>query len=256
MLEERMAVAKSLALEAGVILHQGYSSDKDISHKGRIELLTQFDLMSEQLITEGIRQAFPQDYIVAEEENAPITHSDYWLIDPLDGTTNFAHGLPSFTICLSYLQNHKPVMGVIYIPMLDELYSASQDHGAFLNDVSIEVTRQASLKQSLLATGFPYAFDQVDFDSFGNWERLFYQSLGLRHLGCASLNLAYVACGRLDGFWECGFKAWDMAAGVIIVEEAGGIVTRIDGGENPLSDPTSILATNGHLHQAIADLIR
>jgi myo-inositol-1(or 4)-monophosphatase len=256
MLEDRLAVAKSLALEAGTILRQGYHGEKDISHKGRLELLTQFDLMSEQLITKGIRESFPQDYIVAEEENAPITQSDYWLIDPLDGTTNFAHGLPGFTISLAYLLNHRPVLGVLYLPILNELFSALHNHGSFLNDVDIEVTKQTSLKHSLLATGFPYAFDQVEFDSFGNWERLFYQSRGLRHLGCASLNLAYVACGRLDGFWECGFKPWDMAAGIILVQEAGGSVTRIDGGDNPLIEPTSILATNGHLHKPITDLIK
>jgi myo-inositol-1(or 4)-monophosphatase len=210
MLEDRLAVAKSLALEAGTILRQGYRGEKDISHKGRLELLTQFDLMSEQLITKGIRESFPQDYIVAEEENAPITQSDYWLIDPLDGTTNFAHGLPGFTISLAYLLNHRPVLGVLYLPILNELFSALHNHGSFLNDVDIEVTKQTSLKHSLLATGFPYAFDQVEFDSFGNWERLFYQSRGLRHLGSTLLMLRVVdwmASGNVGlnpGIWPPG----------------------------------------------------
>lgn len=255
MLEKRLEIAKSLALEAGELLRQGYSSDKTISHKSRLELLTQFDLLSEQLITDGIRQAFAGDPIVAEEQNARNNQPDYWLIDPLDGTTNFAHGLPGFTICLSYLQAAQPVLGVIYLPILDELFYAQKGQGAFRNGKPISVSGQGALEQSLLATGFPYAFDQVDFDVFGNWQRLFYQSRGVRHLGCASLNLAYVACGRLDGFWEYGFKAWDMAAGMVLVQEAGGTITRIDGGPNPLQEPTSILATNGMLHRSLLDSI-
>ena len=256
MLEERLTLAKSLALEAGTILRRGYTGEKSISHKGQIELLTDYDLMTEKFLVEGISQTFPDDDIVAEEQNNPVTQSEYWLIDPIDGTTNFAHGLPDFTICIAYLRHNQPVLGVIYVPTRDELYSAVKDHGAFLNDMAIHVSDHAILDQSLLATGFPYAFDQVDFDVFGKWQRLFYLSRGLRHLGCASLNLAYLACGRLDGFWECGFKPWDMAAGIIIAREAGAIVTRIDEGPNPLAEPTSILATNGHLHKTIAELIK
>jgi myo-inositol-1(or 4)-monophosphatase len=255
MLEERLTLAKTLAQDAGHLLREGYHAEKDVSHKGQIELLTQFDLMSEKYISEGIQAAFPQDEIIAEENNAPITRPDYWLIDPLDGTTNFAHGLPGFTVCLAYVKNHIPVLGVIYIPLLDELYSSLEDAGAFMNDVPIRVSREKALDQSLLATGFPYAYGDTDFDVFGNWERLFYRSRGVRHLGCASINLAYVASGRLDGFWEYGFKSWDMAAGVILVREAGGIVTRIDGGDDPLVEPTSILATNGEIHKDITALI-
>jgi myo-inositol-1(or 4)-monophosphatase len=255
MLEDRLTLAKTLAQDAGRLLREGYHGEKDITHKGQIELLTQFDLMSEKHITEGIRTAFPHDEVIAEEKNAPITQAEYWLVDPLDGTTNFAHGLPGFTVCLAYMKNHVPVLGVIYIPLLDELYSSLEGAGAYINDVPITVSRENALDQSLLATGFPYAYGETAFDVFGNWERLFYRSRGVRHLGCASLNLAYVACGRLDGFWEYGFKSWDMAAGVILVREAGGIVTRIDGGEDPLKDPTSILATNGEIHEDITALI-
>ncbi len=256
MLDGRLELAKSLALEAGKILRDGYGSEKIVSHKGKLELLTEFDLQSESLLINGIRDAFPEDQIVAEEQNSPVSSSDYWLIDPLDGTTNFAHNLPGFTICLAYMRREQPVLGVVYLPVLGELFYALQGNGAFMNDAAITVSGQSDLEQSLLSTGFPYAFGQVDFDAFGNWERLFYRSRGVRHLGCASLNLVYVACGRLDGFWECGFKTWDMAAGIILVEEAGGKVTRIDGGPNPLGEPTSILATNGRLHQPIAELIK
>jgi len=247
-LEERLSVAKSLAIESGAILRLAYTGEKIVTHKGRIDLLTNFDLLSEEILVEGIQKNFPEDFIVAEEQNAKTSHSEYWLVDPLDGTTNFTHGLPDFTICLAYLRKHEPVLGVIYNPARDELFSAVKNGGSFLNDEPIRVSDQPSLTQSLLAAGFPYDLDQITFDVFGYWQQIFYMSRGIRHIGCASLSLAYIACGRLDGFWESGLHPWDIAAGMVIVREAGGTITRIDGGENPLSEPCSILGTNGRLH--------
>lgn len=248
MLEERLSVAKSLAFESGAILRLAYTGEKVVTHKGRIDLLTNHDLESEKILVEGIQKAFPDDFVIAEEQNSSIRHSNYWLIDPLDGTTNFTHGLPDFTICLAYLRKHEPVMGVVYNPVRDEIFCALKDGGAFLNDEPIRVSDQPSLTQSLLAAGFPYDLDQITFDVFGYWQQIFYMSRGIRHIGCASLSLAYIACGRLDGFWESGLRPWDIAAGMVIVREAGGTTTRIDGGENPLSEPCSILGTNGRLH--------
>ena len=253
--EERLSVAKSLAIESGAILRLAFMGEKIVTHKGRIDLLTNYDLQSEQILVEGIQNAFPEDFIVAEEQNAKTSRSEYWLVDPIDGTTNFTHGLPDFTICLAYLRKHEPVMGVIYNPARDELFSAVKNGGAFLNNEPIRVSDQPSLTQSLLAAGFPYDLDTINFDVFGYWHQIFYMSRGIRHIGCTSLNLAYIACGRLDGFWESGFRPWDIAAGMVIVREAGGIITRLDGGEKPLSEPCSILATNRQLHTELLELL-
>ncbi len=255
MLEERLDLATSLAYEAGAILRQAYMGEKTINHKGRIDLLTNFDLQSETILVEGIQSKLPDDFIVAEERHPNISQSDYWLIDPLDGTTNFAHGLPDFTICLAYLIDHQPVLGVIYTPARDELFTAIKGQGARLNGNPIRVSDEADLDQSLLATGFPYDLEHMDFDNFALWERIFFKSRGIRHIGCASINLAYIACGRLDAFWESGFRPWDMAAGIIIAREAGGKVTRIDGAEQPLKEPYNLLASNGHLHPALMALL-
>jgi len=255
MLEKRLTVAKALVLRSGAMLREVYAGEKAITHKGRIDLLANYDLQSEGLIVEGIREAFQDDAIVAEEVHYDAGRQDYWLIDPIDGTTNFAHGLPDFTICITYMQEGEPQLGVIYNPSRGELYSAMRGRGAFLNERPIRVSRQSELQQSLLSAGFPYDLDGIDFDVFNAWQRLFYRCQGIRHIGCASMNPAYVASGLLEGFWEAGFRPWDLAAGILLVKEAGGQVSRIDGGPDPLSEPCSLLATNGLLHDELLELL-
>ncbi|MEJ2012704.1 MAG: inositol monophosphatase family protein [Anaerolineales bacterium] len=256
MLESRLMVAKSLALQAGAVLREAYAGEKVITHKGRIDLLTNFDLQSEGMLVQGLREAFPDDSIVAEEAHFDPGHEAYWLIDPIDGTTNFAHGLPDFTICLAYIQAGNPQLGIIYNPARGELYTALRDGGAYLNETPIHVSQQLELEQSLLSAGFPYDPNSIDFDVFDAWQRIFYRSQGIRHIGCASMNPAYVASGVLEAFWEEGFQPWDLAAGILLVTEAGGRVSRIDGGPDPLREPCSLLASNGLLHDELLALLQ
>lgn len=252
-LEARLDLAKELSRRAGAVIWRNLGRAKRVSHKGRIDLLTEFDLQSEQIIVEGLQAAFPQDSILAEEQGRVGQDSTHWVIDPIDGTTNFAHGIPEFSVCIAYVEGCVPLLGVTYDPSRDELFSARRGAGAQLNGQPIHVTETKDLASSLLATGFPYHFKDAVDDNFGHWEDLFHESLGVRHLGCASLNPAYVAAGRLDGYWELHARPWDLAPGVLLVEEAGGTVTRADGSEEVLRDPCSILATNGHLHEAILE---
>jgi myo-inositol-1(or 4)-monophosphatase len=256
MLERRLRAAKALALQAGALLREAYAGEKVITHKGRIDLLTNFDLQSEGMLVQGLREAFPEDAIIAEEAHFDHGHQAYWLIDPIDGTTNFVHGLPDFTICLAYIQESQPQLGVIYNPARGELYTAQRGGGAFLNERPIHVSRQSELEQSLLSAGFPYDPDSIDFDVFGTWQHIFYRSQGIRHIGCASMNPAYVASGALEAYWEEGFKPWDIAAGILLVTEAGGRVSRIDGGPDPLDEPCSLLASNGLLHDEMLKLLK
>lgn len=253
---ERFNAARSAVLKAGEMLREVYPKPKSVHHKGKIDLLTQYDLRSEQVLIEEIRNHFSSDAILSEETFQHTREAEYWLIDPIDGTTNFAHGLPEFAICVSYMQAGEPVVGIIYNPVRDELFHAIKDGGAYLNDQPIQVSTQTDLIQSLLATGFPYNPTTTDFDVFGAWSDIFYLCRGIRHIGCASLNTAYVAAGRLDGYWEGSLHAWDVAAGVLLIQEAGGRVTRSDGKPDPLIEPCSILASNGSLHDQLLDLLR
>jgi myo-inositol-1(or 4)-monophosphatase len=256
MLAERFNAARSAVLQAGAMLREVYPKSKSVEHKGRIDLLTQFDLSSEKVLTEQIRKHFPSDTIISEESKQKTSEADYWLIDPIDGTTNFAHGLPEFAICVSYMQAGKPIVGIIYNPVRDELFHAIKDGGAYLNDQPIQVSTQTDLMQSLLASGFPYDPGTTDFDLFGAWSDIFYLCRGIRHIGCASMNTAYIAAGRLEGYWESSLNTWDVAAGILLIREAGGKVTRLDGKPDPLIEPCSILASNGSLHDQLLSLMR
>jgi myo-inositol-1(or 4)-monophosphatase len=255
MLDRRMAVAKALALQSGAMLREAYAGDKVITHKGRIDLLTNFDLQSEGMLVEGIREAFPDDAVVAEEAHFDSDQAAYWLIDPIDGTTNFAHGLPDFTICIAYMQEEQPQLGVIYNPARGELFTAMRGGGAYRNDRPIKVSQQSELEQSLLSAGYPYNPGTVDLDLFGAWQRIFYRSQGIRHIGCASLTQAWVAAGTLDAYWEEGFRPWDFAAGILLVQEAGGAISRIDGSPDIFREPCSLLASNGLLHDELLELL-
>jgi myo-inositol-1(or 4)-monophosphatase len=255
MLEERFDAAKSAVLEAGAMLREVYPNPKSVQHKGSIDLLTQYDLRSEQILINRIKKRFPNDAFLSEESLKETTEEEYWLIDPIDGTTNFAHGLPEFAICVSYLRAGEPVLGIIYNPARDELFHAIDGAGAYLNERAIRVSTQSDPMQSLLATGFPYDPGTTNFDVFGAWAKIFYRSRGIRHIGCASMNTAYIAAGRLDAYWETNLHAWDVAAGFVLINEAGGTVTRLEGTPNPLREPCSILATNGHLHGQLLNLL-
>lgn len=255
-MQKRLKIATDLCREAGKILRQGFTQEKTITYKDKNDLLTEFDLLSEDLIIRGIHNAFPDDSIVSEERE-PFGHSDAcWIIDPLDGTTNFAHSIPDFTISVAYVEDSRPSMGVIFDPMRDELYSAMRDDGARLNGQRMRVSETDNLEESLLSAGFPYRPQGKYLDIFRQWQKLYAASLGVRHLGCASLNLAYVASGRIDGYWELQLRPWDLAAGILLVEEAGGNVTRASGRDGVLTYPCSVLASNGQIHEDMLQILQ
>lgn len=246
-------IADGIARQAGALLRKFYEKGVATEYKGDVDLVTEADRASEQLIREKLKEAFPTHGIYGEEGTRDQLESEYrWYVDPLDGTTNFAHGFPAFCVVLGL--EHRPaglaadadgemVAGVIYDPLRNEMFSAERGKGAFLNGRAIHVSKVKSLQESLTATGFPsqkrHASPNVHF-----YQEITLRSHGVRRAGSAALDLAYVACGRLDGFWEFNLNPWDTSAGVLMVTEAGGTVTHFDGGKFTL-DSREVLATNG-----------
>lgn len=233
---------------AGQILREGYGKQHHIDHKGRVDLVTEADCQSEAFLIERIRAFFPTHTIVSEESGRmPGADGDCWYIDPLDGTTNYAHHLPIFAVSLAYANAGSMQMGVVYDPMRDECFSAVKGHGAWLNGEPLHVSVARELIHSLMVTGFPYdpAGVEKNFAAFAHFTRL---SRGVRRLGAAAIDLCYVAAGRVDGYWEQSLQAYDLAAGALIAREAGGRVTSLDGDENILKPPFAIIAANPTIH--------
>jgi len=227
-----------------------------IIEKGRNDFVTQVDKIAETIIIDTIQKAYPQHAILGEESGliSPSQYSDTtWIIDPLDGTTNFLHGFPQFCISIGIKHQDKMQHGVVYDPVRDELFTASRGGGAQVNGRRLRVSNAEKLDKALLGTGFPYK----EFDSLDNYLAFFKILLtrcaGLRRAGAAALDLAYVAAGRLDGFWEFGLKPWDVAAGALFIQEAGGLVSTLDGRSDFLDAP-SILAAPPKIHQQMRQL--
>jgi myo-inositol-1(or 4)-monophosphatase len=242
------------AKQAGKILMSGIGQDIQIDHKSEIDLVTEIDRLSEAFLLDCIREHYPDDRIVAEESGIiQGNNGNVWHIDPLDGTINYAHGIPIFAVSLGYMQYGVLKLGVVYDPVRDECFTAKRGKGAFLNGKPLRVSEVDNLIQSLLVTGFPYDIRERKDNNLDHYSNLSLQSQGVRRLGSAALDLCYIAAGRFDGFWEVEIQSYDIAAGVLIVEEAGGTVTDVYGGPDFLKPPCSILATNGHLHQAMLD---
>jgi myo-inositol-1(or 4)-monophosphatase len=252
-LDDLMTWARS----AGAILREGYGKNHQISHKGRIDLVTEMDRRSEEYLIAQIRSRFPEHSIEAEESG--ITNgSDHfcWYIDPLDGTTNYAHAIPAFTVSIAVAVNGALKMGVVYEPMRDECFAAQRGCGATLNGEPIHVSSTTELVHSLLVTGFPYDASTVKDGNIPPFIRFMQKTQGVRRIGSAALDLCYVAAGRFDGYWELALNAYDMAAGALIVEEAGGKVTSIDGDANYLKPPFCMLAANPVLHPLMEEEFR
>jgi myo-inositol-1(or 4)-monophosphatase len=248
---------QTLARQAGKILSEGYGQEHTIQHKGATDLVTEIDHRSEDLIMEAIRKNYPSHSIVTEESGSLNGDPDHcWYIDPLDGTLNYAHGLPLFCVSLAYAYQKEVVLGVVYDPMRDECFSAERGKGAWLNGRPIHVSAISDLIHSLLATGFPY--DQWDhpLNNLELFNRFSRRTQGVRRLGSAALDLCYVASGRLDGFWEISLKSWDIAAGGLLVQEAGGVVSQIFGEPHSLDTPVSVLAANPSLYPLMSNIIR
>ncbi len=240
--------AVSTAKEAGQLLKNQLSIPHTIDYKGRINLVTEADRMSEALILERIQQHFPGHSILAEESPERDQSPEYrWIIDPLDGTTNYAHGYPVFCVSIALEQDQRIVVGVVYNPMLDELFLAEEGRGAWLNGRRIQVSDSDDLSRSLLATGFPYDIRESELNNLNHFNSLVMEAQAIRRAGSAALDMAYVAAGRFDGFWELKLMPWDTAAASLLVREAGGSITDLSGRDFSLSSP-HILASNGKIH--------
>ena len=251
--------ATAIAIEAGVLIRGFFERGVTTEYKGDVDLVTEADRASEKLITERLAAAFPSHGIYGEEGVRQRIDSEYrWYVDPLDGTTNFAHGFPVF--CVSLGLEHRPpgltagqdgelIAGVVYDPTRDELFVTEKGNGAWLNGRRIHVSGTKRLAEALLATGFPSRKRHVS-PNIHFYQELTLRSHGVRRAGSAALDLAYTACGRVDAFWEFHLNPWDTAAGALLVEEAGGRITRFDGAPFRL-DSSETLATNGLLHEEL-----
>jgi myo-inositol-1(or 4)-monophosphatase len=247
------------ARDAGRLLAERFGRTLQIANKGELDLVTESDLASEKLIIDRIKTYHPRHAILAEESGATAAgtsepQSEWrWIIDPLDGTTNYAHGYPCYCVSIGLEHNGRMEVGVIYDPMRDELFTAERGAGASLNGRRMQVSSTDSLSRALLCTGFPY--DVRERSEFArHFANFIMNAQGVRRDGAAALDLAYVACGRFDGFWEEGLKPWDVAAGSLLVEEAGGRVSKYDGGPLSIYSPP-IMASNGLLHEQMMHVL-
>jgi myo-inositol-1(or 4)-monophosphatase len=240
-------VATEIALEAGKILREEYERPPQIVYKGEADLVTQADKRSEKCIVERLTKYFPEHAIVAEEGGGHDAASEFrWFVDPLDGTTNFAHSYPCFCVSIALAQRDRVIAGVVYNPIYNELFAAARGEGATLNGKPIHVSKVPTLGTSLLCTGFPAHKRKASPNIHYYWEFTL-RSHGVRRDGSAALDLASVAAGRFEAFWEFGLNRWDTAAGVVLVEEAGGKITGLNG-EPYVLGGAMILATNGLIH--------
>jgi myo-inositol-1(or 4)-monophosphatase len=256
-LAAQLQAACRAALVGGSIIHKLYNTPHTIEMKGIINLVTEADVASESAIIASLNEDVPGIDIMAEEsagDNLKAPTGSVWVIDPLDGTTNFAHGFPFFAVSIALLKDGVPQVGVVYCPMQDELFAACRGTGAWLNGTTIQTTNTKFLVEALVATGFPYDIHKYLDDVLGQMRAILPKVRDVRRPGAAAVDLAYVACGRLDGFWEMDLQPWDTAAGWLLVTEAGGVVTDFAGQTYSPFVP-EILAANSPLHPLLTDLL-
>ena len=247
----------SLANQAGEILRAGIDQDFQVDHKGEIDLVTEMDHRSEDFLLRQIQSRFPTHRIISEEIGQVEGDARYvWYVDPLDGTVNYAHGLPFYTVSIAYAEDGVVRLAAVYDPSRDEMYTGEKGRGAWLNNHPIRVSKAQELDQSLLVTGFPYDIRTNPETNLDHFVRFSKRSQGVRRLGSAALDLCYVAAGRLEGFWEIRIKSYDIAAGGLIAEEAGAMVTKADGSPNYIAPPCSILAAAPAIHPQMLALLK
>lgn len=253
-MSQELQTACEAARRAGALQRAQLDQPRQIQWKGAIDPVTEIDRESEALITEVLTRAFPGYGFLGEESGALTLGKKRWIVDPLDGTTNYARRYPFFAVSIALECEGLIEVGVVYNPVLDELFTAERSEGALLNGSPIRVSETAIVQQAVLATGFPYDAWTSSRDNAKEFQRFIKQALSLRSDGSAALDLCHVACGRLDGYWELDLEAWDMAAGALIVQEAGGLVTNVD---SPCLDlfARSVVAANPGLHAKITDLL-
>lgn len=249
-------VGTEVAREAGLLILERFNTNFAVSQKGAINLVTEVDLAAEELIVACIRDAFPTHSILAEERHSNARREPIsWIIDPLDGTTNFAHGYPVFSVSIGLEIDGEVQWGVVYDPVRNEMYAARRGQGAFCNDVSLCVSKVESLGASLLATGFPYDIRTSRQNNLENFCAFALRSQGVRRSGSAALDLCNVAAGRLDGFWELKLNPWDCAAGYLMVREAGGRVTNFSGRPGSIYEG-EVIASNGLIHEQMLAVLK
>jgi myo-inositol-1(or 4)-monophosphatase len=253
---EPLEFAIQLAFESGRIQRKHFQKTLSIGYKGEINLVTNVDLECQSRILELLGKAFPNDEVISEEKaNTYEAGKNRWIVDPLDGTTNYAHGYPFFCTSIAYEVDGEIIAGVVYNPIMDELFFARKGDGSFFNGEKMGVSTVKEIGQALLVTGFPYDIATNPNNNLNHWARFIMRAQALRRDGSAGLNLSYVAAGRFDGFWEVMLSPWDMAAGLLIVREAGGIVTSLSGEAFSLYEG-GVLASNGLIHKQLIDVIR
>jgi myo-inositol-1(or 4)-monophosphatase len=247
--------AVDLARKAGALLKEKFNQKHEIHYKGEINLVTEADKMSEDLIIAAISRSFPDHGILSEESPAISGEGKLrWIIDPLDGTTNYAHGYPVFCVSIALENEGTIVLGVIYDPMREEMFVAERGKGAYLNDKKLAVSRTDNISRSLLATGFPYDIRESKENNLDYFNSMAINVQAIRRAGAAALDLAYLAAGRFDGFWELKLKPWDTAAGCLMVEEAGGLVSNVFGEKWSIFSP-HVLASNGLIHGQMIEVL-
>jgi myo-inositol-1(or 4)-monophosphatase len=255
-MKEYMVVAREAALRAGRLLRDNLGGKRTIAYKGTINLVTEMDMQAERAVVETLLHAFPDHGILSEEEGTIENASSFrWIIDPLDGTTNYAHGYPCFAVSIALESDGEVITGVVYDPMRDELFSATKGQGAHLNGHPLKVSAVDSLIQGLLATGFPYDRSVSEKNNLKHFNELLMASQEVRRDGSAALDLCSVAAGRFDGFWELKLKPWDVAAGSMIVREAGGTVSDFRGMRSSIDDQ-EIVASNGIIHSQLLKILQ
>lgn len=255
-LEQVRATALKAANAAGGILKNKLGRLSSIDYKGAFNIVTEADKASESEIIRIIREQFPDHKILGEESGAlAASSSQRWLIDPLDGTTNYAHSYPFFSVSIGFEDDGELLFGLVFNPVSNELFIAEKGKGAYLNDKKIVCSSVKTLSESLLATGFPADTKKAKFSNMQEFHTLTDLCHGVRRDGSAALDLSFVACGRLDGFWEFKLSPWDLAAGIVIIREAGGIVTSPFGGEFDLNSG-HVLATNAQIHDEIVNALK
>ena len=256
-MQPTLTYIENLARRSGEILRAGYNQEHQVGYKGVIDLVTEVDHQSEAYLLGEVQRDFPEHHIFSEESG--IIQGDVeniWYIDPLDGTVNYAHHIQIFCVSIGYAFQGALTLGVVYDPLRDEMFTAERGKGAYLNGKPLNASAVAELQRSLLVTGFPYDTWNTKLDNFANFEKFGKLTQGVRRLGSAALDLSYVAAGRFDGFWELSLKPWDVAAGGLICQEAGAVVTNIHGEADFISAPQSILATTPGIHARMLEELR
>jgi len=255
-LDKYLSAAKDAAYKAGKMLWENFNEAREIFFKGTIDLVTRFDTLSQKMIFKHLSTCFPDHDFLAEEGLSEEKGSEFrWLIDPIDGTTNFAHKFPVFCVSMALEKKQRIVLGVVYDPTREEMFSAVEGEGAFLNGEKIRVSSIDDLGKSLIATGFPYDIRESEVNNINHFNNFVTRVQAIRRCGSAAMDLCYVACERFDGFWELKLNPWDVAAGTLIVKEAGGQVSDFQNREYSVHG-LETLASNGLIHQQMIDILQ